>query len=101
MQHAVILRPKPDATEEAQANLRRAEIEKVWDLIVSGELRSIHFIPGARRGAFLQLETPDRPGAEAVVRSLPRVEAGVVDVEILALEPFTGLEILFAPRAAR
>ena len=32
MQHVVILRLKPGTTEEAQAKLRRAEVEKVWEL---------------------------------------------------------------------
>jgi hypothetical protein len=96
MQHIAILRLNPEATEEAQAKLRRAEVEKVWELIVSGTLRAINFFSGEGRGAVLHLETPDRSSAEATVQSLPMVGAGLLDSEVLTLAPFTGLAELFA-----
>ena len=96
MQHLIILRLKPEVTEEAQAKLRRAEVEAVWSLIASGTLRSIHFFSGEGRGAVLNMETPDRATAEAAVRSLPMVEAGLLHPEVLTLTPFTGLAALFA-----
>jgi hypothetical protein len=96
MQHIAILKLKPEATEEAQAKLRRAEVQMVWKLMVSGALRSINFFSGDGRGAVLHLETPDRPSAEAVVQSLPMVGAGLLRSEILSLAPFTGLAELFA-----
>lgn len=96
MQHVAILRLRSDATEEAQAKLRRAEVEKVWELTVSGDLRSIHFFSGNGHGAFLHLEAPDRASAAATVRSLPMVEAGLLEAEILTLAPFTGIAALFA-----
>ena len=96
MQHLVILRLKAEATEEAQARLRRAEVETVWRLITSGTLRSIHFFSGEGRGAVMNLETPDRAAAEEAVRRLPMVEAGLLHPEILTMTPFTGLAALFA-----
>jgi hypothetical protein len=98
MQHIVILRLDPGASEEAQARYRRAEVEKVWDLTVSGTLRSIHFFSesGSNHGAVLNVETADRAGAETAARSLPMVAAGLLRAEILTLTPFTGLAALFA-----
>jgi hypothetical protein len=100
MQHIAVLKLKPEATEEAQARFRHAEVEKVWELTASGILRSIHFVVAGGHGALLHLETADRAAAEAAVDSLPMVEAGLLQAEILTLAPFTGLEVLFAEPAA-
>ncbi|RWJ04859.1 MAG: hypothetical protein EOR25_29610 [Mesorhizobium sp.] len=100
MQHIAILKLKAEATEEAQAKLRRAEVEAVWDLTVADTLRAIHFFSGESHGAVLHLETPDRATAEAAVRRLPMVEAGLLQAEVLSLAPFTGLAALFAASAA-
>lgn len=99
MQHIAVLRLEPEVTEEAQAKLRRAEVERVWELTVSGMLRSIHFFSGEGRGAVLHLETSDRSAAEAAVRSLPMVSAGLLRAEMLTLAPFTGFAALFAEQS--
>lgn len=96
MQFLVILRLKPEVTEEAQVKLRRAEVEAVWRLIASGTLRSIHFFSGEGHGAVLNVEAPDRATADSAVSSLPMVEAGLLHPQILTLTPFTGLAALFA-----
>jgi len=100
MQHIAILRLKPEASEPMQAKHRRAEVEKVWELTLSDTLRAIHFFSGESRGAVLTLETADRAAAEAAVRSLPMVAAGLLDAEVLTLAPFTGLSALFGAPAA-
>ena len=100
MQHIAILKLRPDASEAAQAKYRRAEVERVWEMTVSGALRSIHFFSGESRGAVLHLEAADRGEAEAAVLSLPMVAAGLLQAEILTLAPFTGLAALFAASAA-
>lgn len=93
MQHIVILRVKPDASEEEQARHRKAEAATVWELMKSDVIRSIHFFPGP--GAVLHVEAKDHPEAEAYVNRLPMVQAGLVAVEVLPLRPFTGLASLF------
>ena len=100
MQHVAILKLKSEATEEAQARHRRAEVEKIWELTVAGTLRAAHFFSGEGRGALLHLETADREEAEAAIYSLPMVAAGLLDAQILTLTPFTGLAALFAPSEA-
>jgi hypothetical protein len=99
MQHIAILTLKPTATEAAQAKYRKAEVAKVWEMTKADVLRSIHFFSGAGRGAILQVEAKDRGEAEAYVRQLPMVDAGLLDVQILSLAPFTGLEVLFAEQS--
>ena len=96
MQHIVILKLMSEATEEAQARLRRAEVETVWGLTVSDTLRAIHFFSGEGRGAVLHIEAADRAAAEEAVQRLPMVAAGLLHAEILSLAPFTGLAALFA-----
>ncbi|HEY0685995.1 MAG TPA: hypothetical protein VGD45_26875 [Steroidobacter sp.] len=96
MQHIAILKLKPTATEEDQAKLRHAEVAKVWELLVADSVRAIHFFSGSGRGAVLNIEAPDRAQADALVRQLPMVAAGLLDVEILTLTPFIGLQALFA-----
>ena len=101
MQHVAILKLTPEATEEAQAQHRRAEVEKIWELTVAGTLRAANFFSGDGHGALLHLETADRDEAETAIRSLPMVAAGLLDAQILTLAPFTGLAALFArPEAA-
>lgn len=90
----------PEIARPHEAKLRRAEVEKVWELIVAGTLRSINFFSGEGRGAVLHLESPDRSSAEAAVQSLPMVGAGLLRSEILSLAPFTSLAELFTKQPA-
>jgi hypothetical protein len=96
MQHIAILKLKPTASEADQAKLRMAEVTKVWELLAADSVRAIHFFSGAGRGAVLHIEAPDPTQADALVRQLPMVAAGLLDAEILTLAPFTGLQALFA-----
>jgi hypothetical protein len=96
MQHIAILRLRPEASEQDQAQLRKAEVAKVWELLVADSVRTIHFFSGSGRGAVLHIEAPDQAQADALVRQLPMVAAGLLDVEILTLTPFSGLQALFA-----
>jgi hypothetical protein len=100
MQFVAILTLEPQAAEDAQAKLRRAEVQKVWELTVSGALRSIHFFSGEGRGAILHLEASDLRAAQAAVERLPMVGAGLLRAAILSLTPFTGLAALFAQESA-
>jgi len=93
MQLAILLRLEPDASEQAQAGHRAEEARAVWFHQTSGVLRSIHFHDGP--GVLMMVETDDRRAAEQLAADLPMVRAGLVRAEVLALKPFTGLEILF------
>lgn len=96
MQHIAILKLTSTASEADQARLRLAEVTKVWELLVADSLRAIHFFSGPGRGAVLHIEASDRAQAESLVNQLPMVEAGLLEVELLTLAPFIGLQALFA-----
>lgn len=93
MQAAILIRVKPDATEDAQAKQRVAEAQAVWYHQASGVLRSIHFHDGP--GVLMVVEVVDRQEAERLAGDLPMVRAGLVGFEVLELKPFTAFEALF------
>ena len=98
MQAAILIRVKPDASEDAQAHQRAAEAQAVWFHHTSGVLRSIRLHDGP--GALLVVEVAGRAQAEQLAGDLPMVRAGLVGFEVLELKPFTGYEALFAPGPA-
>jgi muconolactone delta-isomerase len=95
MQFLVLMRLKPDTDRARLMALAKPEAAKAWEMVTSGVLRSIHLIKGPA-GAVLLFEADDQGQVQAQVARLPLVEAGVVTVEILPLEPFTGWALLFA-----
>ncbi len=95
MQFLAILRMRPDAAEPEQAAVRNPEVRKVWELVKTDIIRSIHFIASPARGAVLLLEAADLAQANLHVHALPAVQARLLEPEIIGLVPFTGYEALF------
>jgi hypothetical protein len=95
MQFLAVLKAKPDVPREKLGPLMKPEAAHVWEMMMSGVLRSIHYIKGPV-GAILFLETSDDKEAALHVGKLPMVEHGLLSVEILPLTPFAGLAALFA-----
>jgi hypothetical protein len=93
MHFLVLLKVRPDATEEKQAPLRRSEAASVWRLLSVGVLRSINFTSGP--GAALEFEVESETELRGYIDALPMVSGRLVDVQVLALKPFTGFEALF------
>ncbi len=79
--------------ELMQANLRR-EAQKVWDLYKRGIIREAYFRKEEHL-AVLILECQDLAEARAVIQSLPLVEAGLIDFNLVPLIPYDGYERLF------
>lgn len=71
------------------------EAKQVWQLYTSGGLREIYFRTD-QPGAVLVLECTDVEAAKAMLDTLPMVEAGVLDFDIIPLGPFRSYELLFA-----
>lgn len=94
MQFLIVMKLKPGITRANVAPIARVETQKAWDLVAAGVMRTIHYIAGG--GAVMMFETADRAEAERHVAALPIVEAGLVDVDVLELEPYTGFAALFA-----
>ena len=73
----------------------KRESAKAWEMIASGALRSIQYIKGPV-GAVLTLEVGEEDEVKTLIDALPLVRAGLVNVDILALAPYTGFASLFA-----
>lgn len=73
----------------------KAEAARVWELYKSGHLREIYFRQD-RQEAVLVLECADVEAAGELLASLPLVQAGLIDFEVIPLVPYPGFERLFA-----
>ena len=101
MQVLALLQILPSATPDRMGPLIPSEARHVWSQLAAGTLRHIHFLktPGAPfpTGVSMMMEVANPAEAEALVRDLPMVKAGLVSVDIHPLAPFTSLAALFAP----
>ncbi len=72
----------------------RPEAQKVWDLYKRGFIREAYFRQDEHL-AVLILECQDLAKARDVIQSLPLVEAGLIDFNLVPLKPYDGFERLF------
>jgi hypothetical protein len=71
------------------------EIRESWALFASGILREAYATATPSRVVFV-LEAENASGAEAHLRALPLVAAGLLRVELVELHPFVNWSALFA-----
>jgi len=71
------------------------EARHVWELYESERVREFYLRADERPGVVLVFECEDAAEAERLVGSLPIVEAGLLDFEVIALRPYVGLRRLF------
>ena len=71
-----------------------AEAAKVWELYQAGIIREVYFRADVTE-AVLILECADVNQAEAVLATLPLVEAGLITFDIIPLRPYDGFARLF------
>ncbi len=83
-------------TKPTEAVLKqvKAEAESVWKLYAADKARSFHYLADMS-GAVLMLNVQDLAEAEVIAGELPLVQAGFLDVQLLPLKPYTGIESLF------
>jgi muconolactone delta-isomerase len=84
----------PDTTPEQFMPLLKAEAARVWELYKSGHIRETYF-RGDRDEAVLILECSDAEEARQVLGTLPLIQAGLINFEIIPLAPYPGFERLF------
>jgi muconolactone delta-isomerase len=77
------------------AELAAAEARRVWDLLQAGTLREL-FFRDDQSSAVLVLECTDATEAATVIESLPMVQAGVIEFELIPLRAYPGFARLFA-----
>ncbi|RJP81748.1 MAG: superoxide dismutase [Candidatus Zixiibacteriota bacterium] len=75
----------------------KPEAARVWELYQAGIVREMYF-RADRSAAVLVLECADIVEARAALASLPMVQAGLIEFEIIPLAPYPGFARLFAPK---
>ncbi len=72
----------------------KAEAQKVWELQQQNIIREIYF-RADRSSAVLILECDSVEEAEKILKTLPLVQANLIEFEIIPLQPYPGFERLF------
>src|SRR5512139_2612185 len=83
------------ATVEHVQPLLRAEAAQVWGLYQANILREIYF-RADRPEAVLVMECENISEAEGVLNTLPLVQEGLIEFEIIPLVPYPGFSRLFS-----
>lgn len=81
------------APEQFRPHLK-AEAARVWELYQADVLREIYFRQD-RHSAVLVLECESVEDARRILVTLPLVQQGLIDFEIIPLAPYPGYERLF------
>jgi muconolactone delta-isomerase len=76
----------------------RAEALRAWELYQSGLIRELYF-RADKNAAVLVLEADSPNAAQEVLASLPLVAKGLIQFELIPLQPYPGFARLFAPTA--
>ena len=87
----------PDVTAGQFDPYLEAEAARVWELYQSGLIRELYFDRDAHR-AVLMLECPDEIEAQHALQTLPLVQAGLINFEVIPLIPYSGFGRLFAQK---
>ena len=80
--------------EDFTADLLKAEALRAWQLHRSGEIRELYF-RADQNAAVLVLECDSTEQAQALLATLPLVQKGLIDFEIIPLTAYPGFERLF------
>ncbi len=88
----------PGAEPAAFRKYGRAEASRAWDLQQQGLLRELYF-RADREEAVLVLECADVQAARATLSTLPLVEHGLIEFELIPLRAYPGFARLFAEDA--
>jgi muconolactone delta-isomerase len=95
MRILAIERPIPSASPaQFTAELAKAEARRVWELHQQGAIREL-FFRADEPAALLMLESADIAEARAVLASLPLVQTGLIEFEVIPLRAYPGFARLF------
>ena len=86
---------RPGLTDEEFAPHLKAEAIRAWELHQSGVIRELYFRDDEPI-AVLVLECADAAEARQVLDTLPLVQAGLIDFELIPLRAYPGFARLFA-----
>jgi muconolactone delta-isomerase len=95
MKFLALEREIPGATAERFQPLLKNEARRVWELLQSGVLREIYF-HAEKHTAVLMLECAHAEEARNLLATLPLVQAGLIDLDLIPLVAYDGFARLFA-----
>lgn len=95
MKILALSRRQPGTTTEQLQPLQVAEAQQVWRLHKAGVFREMYFRQDSP-GAVVVLECASVEEARRALGTLPMVEAGLLDFDVIPLGAFFPLENLFA-----
>lgn len=87
----------PGFTNEDYYPHLKAEAARVWELYQAGIFREM-FFRADDHTAILMMECNSVEDARRILETLPLVEAGLVDFEVMALAPYDGFSRLFGDK---
>lgn len=88
-------RELPGMTAAQFAPHLRSEAARVWELVQADVIRDIYF-RADQSTAVVLLECADLDAARAILSTLPLVQAGLIEFDLLPLIPYSGLARLFS-----
>jgi hypothetical protein len=97
MKFLALERELPGAGAERFRPLLKHEARRVWELQQSGVLRETYF-HAEQHTAILVLKCAHAEEAHNLLASLPLVEAGLIDFDLVPLAPYDGFARLFGGR---
>lgn len=92
-----ILAIEKEISDKSDHNFKRylkAEALRVWELYQAGIFRELYFDKN-KHNAVIILECKDIKEAEEKLGTLPLVKEGLIDFDIIPLEPYSGFARLF------
>ena len=95
MKIIVLARRREEVPMEAIQPHVKEEIQAVWDLYVKGECREFYTRADQPGPAILMVEYASIPEAQKSLANLPLVALNMIDLELIPLAPFVGIERLF------
>lgn len=95
MEFLTIARGKAGNSPEQIQSLGKVEALKVWEYYTTGQVRLMYYFAD-RKGAVMILNAVNYAEAIAIADSFPMAAAGLIEMEVIELAPYTGLERLFA-----
>jgi muconolactone delta-isomerase len=98
MKIIAIEKDTPGVTDEQFRPHLKAEAVRAWELHQSGLIRELYFRED-EPSAVLVLECADVSEARSILATLPLVQAGLIDFEMIPLRAYPGFARLFAQTA--
>jgi hypothetical protein len=99
MQILAMEREKPGTQPDQYAQHLKTEAMRVWSLYQAGVVRELYFRQD-RPEAVLMLECQDAAAARQILATLPFVQSGLIEFDVIPLVPYPGFSRLFSGQPA-